>query len=81
MHTRVRRLLLFRPNCPFFALSDQTTKNTPKSTNFDIVDFQHVTKKMQKKCKNIWSVQKKAVPLHPLSPKKRGLPRDDSIDL
>ena len=27
---------------------------------------QQVTKKMQKKCKNIWSCQKKAVPLHSL---------------
>ena len=28
-------------------------------------------KNEQKKCKIIWSVQKKAVLLHPLSPKKR----------
>jgi hypothetical protein len=29
-------------------------------------DNQQVTKKMQKKDKNIWSYQKKAVPLHSL---------------
>ena len=43
--------------------------------NFYIVDFQHFTKKMQKKCKNIWSVQKKAVPLHPLSLKNGARPK------
>jgi hypothetical protein len=31
------------------------------------IDFQGVTKKMQKKCKKILVVQKKAVPLQPIS--------------
>ena len=38
-------------------------------------DFQQVTKKVQKKCKIIWSCQKFVVPLHSLSPKKLGLPK------
>ncbi len=34
-------------------------------------DYQHVTKKLQKIVRNIWSVQKKAVILHPLLRNKR----------
>ena len=39
------------------------------------IDNQRVTKKMQKKCKNIWSIQKFAVSLHPLSLKKQVTPK------
>jgi hypothetical protein len=41
----------------------QIGQNRSKNTT---PDYQAVTKKMQKKCRNIWSVQKKAVILHPL---------------
>jgi len=44
-------------------------------------DYQAFTKKMQKKCNKIWSYQKKAVLLHPLSLKKRGTPKNESNDL
>lgn len=48
---------------------NKTSKNT-------YADFQLIIKKMQKKCKNIWSVQKFVVPLHPLSLKNGVRPKE-----
>jgi hypothetical protein len=65
------------PNAHFRLLRPLSLKIPKKST----IDNQAVTKKMQKKCKNIWSYQKKAVLLHPLSLKKRVTPKNESNDL
>jgi len=37
--------------------------------------YKKSSKKSEKKCKNIWSIQKKAVPLHPLSLKNGERPK------
>jgi hypothetical protein len=45
------------------------------------IDYQSIIKKMKKKCKNIWSVQKFVVLLHPLSLKNGARPKNESHDL
>jgi len=56
-------------------LSPFAFRFSPFSFQNAIIDFQSLTKKMQKKCIQIWSCQKFAVLLHPLSLKKRAAPK------
>ena len=46
-------------------------KNTKKCYYWLSGSYKESAKKVQKKCTNIWSIQKKAVPLHSLSPQNR----------
>ena len=43
------------------------------------IENQRITKKVQKKVCNIWSVRKKAVILHPLSKKREVLLRQANV--
>ena len=77
--TRTRAFLCF---IAYFAILPQ---NTPKNSNFVTRLFSARYKEsaffLAFFCKNIWSYQKKAVLLHPLSLKKRVTPKNESNDL